>query len=112
MFIHRTPISCGILELSQLYIWPPVTGLVRTALKLYENECYIQRNMHPFVTFSDVKDGHGHDLAEGLSKYGLVKKSRALINPNTGNAIILYVWMPSQEYMQKVSKRTGARLRV
>lgn len=104
MQFHKSHVSCGILECHHIPSGPPNKNVFAIATALYH-----KANPRPaaFVIFSDSQEGEekrGHRLASKIKEiFGAeaVYSTKTVVNPRTGNRIVLWVWILAHEQIRK-----------
>lgn len=103
----HSDISCGVAQLSELHRIKDARGLAASVLPNWADFCAI-----PYVLFSDADVcGNGERVSDLIEKneLGLCHEFGPENNPNSGNAIRLWVWQPDWEQMHKLKAKCLAR---
>ena len=104
--VERSIMSCGIIEIDGISTTrDKYTFILNLFEVLDDSESSkhgdLRTQMFPVFLFSDKvrSDGNGGaKFARLLSYYGFgkVTKSKVYVNPNTGNHIVMYTWIPNK----------------
>jgi hypothetical protein len=119
MIANRSAMSCGVMEIYNLDQGPKGGPLKsrETRFKTFLDTYKAFRQgadrhrgpLFPIVVFSDnTENGWGETLKEDINAKGDLGVCRSTIevtNENTGRAIKLYFWKPSQSYKDQVKAK-------